>query len=66
MIIDGFNPFTGTSSELANHSPPIEAANIVPYVVLQTSFIKAKQLKAQRILEAYNQFVSGWIKEVCN
>ena len=65
-IIDGFDPFTGTAGELADRSPPVEAADIVSYLVLQTSFITAKQFKARKSLEAYNQFVSGWVKEVCN
>ena len=34
------------------------------YLVLQTSFITAKQFKAHKGLESYNQFVCGWIKEV--
>ena len=53
-IIDGFDPFTGTAGELADRSPPIEAADIVSYLVLQTSFITAKQFKAQKSLEVYN------------
>ena len=65
-IIDRFDPFTGTAGELADRSPPVEAADILLYLVLQTSFITAKQFKARKSLEAYNQFVSGWVKEVCN
>ena len=59
--IDGFDLFTGTAGELADHSPPVEAADIVSYLVLQTSFITAKQFKAQKNLEAYNHLVSGWV-----
>lgn len=65
-IINGFDPFTGTTGELTDRSPPVEAADIVSYLILQTSFITAKQFKARKSLEAYNQFVSGWVKEVCN
>ena len=65
-VINGFDPFTGTTGELADCSPPVEAADIVSYLVLQTSFMTAKQFKARRSLEAYNQFVSGWVKEVCS
>ena len=65
-IIDEFDPFTGTTGELADHLPPIEAVDIVSYLVLQTSFITAKQFKARKSLKAYNQFMSGWAKEVCN
>ena len=65
-VINGFDPFTGTTGELADRSPPVEAADIVSYLVLQTSFITAKQFKARKSLEAYNQFICGWVKEVCN
>lgn len=33
-------------------------------LVLQTSFLTSKQFKARKGLEAYNQFVSGWVKEI--
>jgi len=46
--------------------PPLEAADIVSYLVLQTSFITARQCKTRKGLEAYNQFVSGWVKDVYN
>ena len=38
--------------------PLIDAADIVSYLVLQTSYITAKQFKAHKSLEEYNQFVS--------
>ncbi len=43
--------------------PPVEACDLVSYLVLQTSFITAKQFKAHKSLESYNQFVCGWIKD---
>lgn len=42
----------------------MEASDIVSYLVLQTSFLTAKQFKAYKSLESYNQFVSGWVKDV--
>ena len=39
---------------------------IVFYPVLQTSSVTAKQFKARKSLEVYNQFVSGWVKDVRN
>ena len=56
-IIDEFDPITGTTGELANHLPPIEAVDIVSYLVLQTSFITAKQFKARK--------KSGSIQSIC-
>ena len=44
----------------------MESINIVSYLVLQTSFVTAEQLKAQKGLEANNQFLYSWVKDVCN
>ena len=44
--------------------PPVEASDLVTYLVVQTNFITTKQFKAHKSLEAYNQFVCGWIKDV--
>ena len=43
----------------------VDASNLVSYLVLQISFITSKQFKARKSLEAYNQFVSGWVKDMC-
>ena len=48
-IINEFDPFTGTTGELADHLHPIEAVDIVSYLVLQTSFITAKQFKPEKV-----------------
>lgn len=47
-----------------NDTPPVDACDLVSYLVLQTSFITSKQFKARKGLEAYNQFVCGWVKEI--
>ena len=44
--------------------PPVDAGDLVSYLVLQTSYITVKQFKAHNSMEAYKQFVSGWVKEV--
>jgi len=44
--------------------PLVEASDIVAYLVLQTSFLTTKPFKAHKSLEAYNQFVNGWVKDV--
>ena len=63
--IHGADPFIKpVAGEIADCVPPVEASDLVAYLVLQTSFITSAQFKAQKGLEAYNQFVSGWIKEV--
>ena len=41
--------------------PPVEATDLVSFLVLETSFVTAKQFKAHKSMEAYNQVVSGWV-----
>ena len=64
-----FDPFLlpsmGSASVAAPVSlPPVEASNIVAYLVLQTSFLTTKQFKARKSLDTYNQFINGWVKDV--
>lgn len=63
-IIGNLDPFTGSLGACTDAIPPVDASDLVSYLVLQTSFITAKQFKAHKGLESYNQFVCGWIKEV--
>ena len=66
-FIGGIDPFqTSNVGELDDHLPDVDASDLVSYLVLQTSFVTTKQFKACKGLEAYNQFVSGWDKDVCN
>jgi len=66
-LISGLDPFKADGlDDLVDDVPPIEACDLVSYLVLQTSFVTAKQFKARKGLEAYNQFVSGWVKDVHN
>ena len=68
--ISGVDPFTlqaGKRSgplEAAESLPQVDATDLVSYLVLQANFVTAKQFKSHKSLEAYNQFVSGWVKEV--
>ena len=43
---------------------PVNACDLVSYLMLQTSFMTSEQFKARKGLEAYNQFACGWIKDV--
>ena len=65
-IIGGVDPFLRDVGLLAERFPSVESVDIVSYLVLRTSFVTAEQLKARKGLEAYNQFVSGWVKDVKN
>ena len=44
--------------------PPVEACNLLSYLVLDTSYYTNLQFKAFRSLQAYNQMVSGSISSV--
>ena len=44
--------------------PAVTFPDISNYLVLQTSFYTAKQMGAFKSVEAYNFFISGWVKEV--
>lgn len=51
--------------------PPIEATDLLCYLVMDTSFYTKEQFKAFKSMEAYNQMVSGFItnvkgKLICN
>ena len=64
QLIGGLDPFSSPLGEPVDVVPPVEACDLVAYLVLQTSFLTSKQFKARKSLEAYNQFVCGWVKEV--
>ena len=63
-LVGGWDPFLGPQGENTDCVPPVESSDLVSYMVLQTSFLTAKQFKAYKGLESYNQFVCGWVKEV--
>ena len=63
-VVNGIDPFSGCVGEPVDAVPPVDASDLLSYLVLQTNYITAKQFKAYKSLEAYNQFVCGWIKEV--
>jgi len=56
-LIGGVDPFTDSLGDSTSAVPPINASDLVSYLVLQTSFLTAKQFKAHKSLESYNQFV---------
>ena len=44
--------------------PPVESVDLLPYLVLDTSYYTNAQFKAFQSLQAYNQMVSGFICSV--
>ena len=64
-VINGVDPFSGCLGEPVEAVSPIDASDLVSHCVLQTNFVTAKQFKAHKSLEAYNQFVCSWVKDAC-
>ena len=64
-LIGGVDLFSSGKLEVATSEvPPVEMCDLASYLVLRMSFLTMKQFKARKGLEAYNQFVSGWVKDV--
>ena len=65
-MISGKDTFLpGSVGEIVDCFPDVDSSDLVSYLVLQTNHITAKQYKARKGFEAYNQSVCGWVKEVC-
>jgi hypothetical protein len=63
--IGGVDPYTLTSTTLKSDVlPMIEPTDLYNYLVLGTSSYTSEQFKTYKSLEAYNQFHSGWVKEI--
>jgi len=61
-LINGVDSFGKVTEGIRfDDYPPVEDYDLVSYMA---SFISMDQFKARKGLEAYNQLVSGWIKEV--
>ena len=66
-FIGGVDPFlSGFSCNLSESEscPPVDSCDLLSYLVLKTSFLTVEQFRARKGLDAYNQFVSGWVKDV--
>ena len=65
--IDLIDPYLLTKDELQNDKclyPKISYPDIVNYLLFAPSPYTKDELKAYKSLDAYNQFISGWVKEV--
>ena len=64
-VIEGIDPMRDIMfGEPTDKTLSVDACDLLSYLVIQTSFVTAKQFKARKGLEAYNQFVCRWIKDV--
>lgn len=63
-FIGGTNPYELAPSSWINDDPDIAYPDIVNYVVFSPSPYTAEDLKSYKSLEAYNQMVCGWVREM--
>ena len=65
-LISNVDPFLGVFIVAGAKSdlPPVDLTDLLSYLVLKTSFVTISQFKGRKSLEAYNQFVCGWVKDV--
>ena len=66
-LIDGVDPFSSDYYRSLSESescPAVDSCDLLSYLVLKTSFLTVEQFRARKGLDAYNQFVSGWVKEI--
>ena len=63
-VINGLDPFRGCVEEPVEAVPTVDSSDFVSYLVLQANFITAELFKSHRSLEAYKQFLCGWVKDV--
>lgn len=65
IAVIGIDPSTLDTSHFDPEClPPIEAGDLVSYLVLETSYYTLNQFKNFKSLEAYNQVVSGFVTSV--
>ena len=65
--IQGYDPYQITKEKLSGYTskfPPVTYPDIVYYFLFSFIPLTKEELKAYKSLDSYNQFVSGWVKEV--
>ena len=63
----GYDPYELKKSDFSRDLadlPSVEAMDITNFLVLQTSYYTANQMKAYKSLEAFNYFVCGWVNDL--
>jgi len=66
-FIGSVDPFLGGFSSSLSESescPLVDSCDLVSYLVLKTSFLTLEQFRARKGLDAYNRFVSDWVKDI--
>ena len=63
-VVGDFDCFLGVPPGASSVVPAVDVCDLLSYLVLETSFVTSQQFKARKGLDAYNQFLCGWVKEV--
>ena len=66
-FIENVDPYLVKKEDFSNDVesfPSVTYPHIVNYFLFAPSPLTKDQLKAYKALESYNQFVSGWVKDV--
>ena len=68
ITVCGFNPYALRKSDFSNNMellPNVQYPDIVIYLVLQTLWATKTEMKAYKLMDTYNFFVSGWVNTLC-
>ena len=66
-LIDGVDPYTIPKkdwSEKVDDYPSISYPDIVNYLIFTPSAYTSDDLKSYKSLQAYNNFIEGWVKDI--
>ena len=66
-LIENKDPYTLSENEFSvdfDNFPSISYPDIVNYLVFRPSPYSADDMKAYKSLEAYNQVIEGWVRDV--
>lgn len=65
-LIDGVDPYIESDdfSTAFDDLPPITYMDVINYLVFTPSPFSAEDMKAYKSLEAYNQVLEGWVRDV--
>ena len=66
-VIGGIDPYAIKSEKFdcnVENFPAVTYPDIVNYIIFSSSPFTANQLEAYKSLEAYNQVIEGWVRDV--
>ena len=67
LLVGGIDPYTLSKAEWSKNTddfPSVSFPDLVSYLLFTRSAYTGDELRSYKGLEAYNQFVSGWVREV--